>query len=224
MNQQELLELSLVFHRHKCPAMPMGLRASLAAMEAPGVERTGDSALVALGSAGRKPLRHLLRGWRASRYRLHFRKRQHSETALRQVGPDPDRQETRQGCSWSCFLSGTVLAFLGGCSTTALASLFHAVYTKYDTLSRQHGNSSKPLLPRDQNLRRIRRVGRKRWKQATGYHRRSLAETAVFRFKIIFSNTLSARTLPRQITGAWIKCATLSRMMRLGTPNSYPVT
>ena len=48
MNPQELLELGLFFHGHKCPAMPMGLRASLAAMEALGVERTGDSALVAL--------------------------------------------------------------------------------------------------------------------------------------------------------------------------------
>lgn len=48
MEQQELLELGLAFHGHKCPAMPMGLRASLAAMEALGVERTGDSALVAL--------------------------------------------------------------------------------------------------------------------------------------------------------------------------------
>jgi hypothetical protein len=87
----------------------------------------------------------------------------------------------------------------------------------------QHGNSSKPPLPRDQNLRRIRRVGRQRWKQESGYHRRSLAETAVFRFKTIFGNTLSARTLPRQITEARIKCAALNRMAQLGMPESYQV-
>jgi IS5 family transposase len=87
----------------------------------------------------------------------------------------------------------------------------------------QHGNSSKPPLPRDQNLRRIRCVGRKRWKQESGYHRRSLAETAMFRFKTIFGNTLSARTLPRQITEARIKCAALNRMTQLGMPESYPV-
>ena len=78
-------------------------------------------------------------------------------------------------------------------------------------------------MPRDQNLRHIRRVGRKRWKQATSYHRRSLAETAMFRFKIIFGNTLSARTLPRQITEARIKCAALNRMTQLGMPDSYQV-
>lgn len=48
MDTQQLLELGLAFHGHKCPAMPMGLRVSLAAMHALGVERTGDSALVAL--------------------------------------------------------------------------------------------------------------------------------------------------------------------------------
>jgi IS5 family transposase len=87
----------------------------------------------------------------------------------------------------------------------------------------QHGNSSKPSLPRDQNLRRIRRVGRQRWKQEVGYHRRSLAETAMFRFKVIFGNTLSARTVPRQITEARIKCAALNRMTQLGMPDSTRV-
>jgi len=87
----------------------------------------------------------------------------------------------------------------------------------------QHGNSAKPPLPRDQNLRQIRRVGRQRWKQEVGYHRRSLAETAVFRFKIIFGYTLSARTLSRQITEARIKAAALNRMTQLGMPDSYKV-
>jgi hypothetical protein len=87
----------------------------------------------------------------------------------------------------------------------------------------QHGNSSKPPLPRDENLRCIRKIGRKKWKQESGYHQRSLAETAVFRFKTIFGNTLSTRTLPRQCTEARIKCAALNRMTQLGMPDSYRV-
>jgi hypothetical protein len=87
----------------------------------------------------------------------------------------------------------------------------------------QHGNSALPPLPRDENLRRIRQVGRQRWKKESGYHRRSLAETAVFRFKIIFGDTLSSRTLPRQVTEARIKCAALNRMAQLGMPDSYRV-
>lgn len=87
----------------------------------------------------------------------------------------------------------------------------------------QHGNSKKPPLPRDQNLRHIRRVGRKRWKVASGYHRRSLAETAVYRVKTIFGNVLSTRTLARQITEARVKTAALNRMTQLGMPDSYRV-
>lgn len=87
----------------------------------------------------------------------------------------------------------------------------------------QHGNSKKPPLPRDQNLRRIRAVGRTKWKRESGYHRRSLAETAVFRFKIVFGNTLRTRTLSRQLTEAQIKVAALNRMTQLGMPDSYPV-
>jgi len=40
---------------------------------------------------------------------------------------------------------------------------------------RQHGNSGLPALTRDENLRAIRKLGRKNWKKESGYHRRSLA-------------------------------------------------
>jgi hypothetical protein len=41
----------------------------------------------------------------------------------------------------------------------------------------QHGNSKGERLARDENLRRVRQVGRQKWKAESGYHRRSLAET-----------------------------------------------
>ncbi len=44
----ELYQAGLLLHGHKCPAMPMGLRAGLAAMEALGVERAKDGQLTAL--------------------------------------------------------------------------------------------------------------------------------------------------------------------------------
>jgi hypothetical protein len=87
----------------------------------------------------------------------------------------------------------------------------------------QHGNSAKPPLVRDQHVRRIRRIGRQRWKHEVGYHRRSLAETVVFRFKAIFGGSLMARTFDRQFVEALIKCRALNIMTRLGLPDSYPV-
>lgn len=44
----ELYKAALLLHGHKCPAMPMGLRAGLAALEALGVERAADGQLTAL--------------------------------------------------------------------------------------------------------------------------------------------------------------------------------
>lgn len=44
----ELYKAGLLLHGHKCPAMPMGLRAGLAALEALGVERAKDGQLLAL--------------------------------------------------------------------------------------------------------------------------------------------------------------------------------
>ncbi len=44
----ELYKAGLLLHGHKCPAMPMGLRAGLAALETLGVERAADGQLTAL--------------------------------------------------------------------------------------------------------------------------------------------------------------------------------
>ena len=87
----------------------------------------------------------------------------------------------------------------------------------------QPGNCKAPPHPRDENLRRIRQVGRQQWKQESSYHQRSLAETTLFRFKTIFGAELSARTMPQQITEAQVKCAALNRMTHLGMPDSYRV-
>ncbi len=48
-----LFELGMKFHGHKCPAMPMGLRAGLAAMKALGVERARDKELSVVAETGK---------------------------------------------------------------------------------------------------------------------------------------------------------------------------
>lgn len=88
---------------------------------------------------------------------------------------------------------------------------------------RQHAKCASPPLPRDQILRRERKVGRAVWKQESGYHRRSLAETAMFRQKQIFGNDLGARLLVSQRQEANLRCVALNQMTRLGMPDSYPV-
>lgn len=88
----------------------------------------------------------------------------------------------------------------------------------------QHGNCKAEPLDRDENLRAIRKLGRAKWKQQSGYTRRSLAETCMFRLKIIFGERLSARSLVTQMCEALLRCVALNRMTDLGMPNSYAVT
>ena len=94
---------------------------------------------------------------------------------------------------------------------------------RHDAKITQHGNCKKEPLPRDENIRAIRRVGPKRWKEQSGYHRRSIAETAMSRYKLIIGPMLKARLLPRQKVEAITGCAILNRMALLGMPDSYKV-
>jgi len=87
----------------------------------------------------------------------------------------------------------------------------------------KHGNSKAARLKRDENLRTIRKLGRKAWKENSGYHIRSLAETIMFRLKTIFGNERSARLLETQTTQTLIRCAALNKMAHLGMPQSYKV-
>jgi hypothetical protein len=83
---------------------------------------------------------------------------------------------------------------------------------------KQHGNSSEPPLKRDEAIRGIRHVGRKQWKQNVGYHRRSLAETAMYRIKCCFGANLKNREFENQQAEARLRCKILNRFTHLGLP------
>ena len=88
---------------------------------------------------------------------------------------------------------------------------------------RQHGNSRAPPLDRDEHIRRIRRVGRRRWKVECGYHRRSLAETFISRYKRLFGDRLHTRSFASQCTEVFIRGAILNQLLWLGRPDSYRI-
>ncbi len=85
----------------------------------------------------------------------------------------------------------------------------------------QHGNTKRERHVRDENLRAIRQKGRREWKRESNYHRRSLAETQVFRVKMIFGERVSARSFDGQAAQLLVRCAALNRMTHLGMPASY---
>jgi len=76
---------------------------------------------------------------------------------------------------------------------------------------------------RDDHLRSIRTHGRIGWQRRSGYGRRSLVETAMYRYKTIIGRRLHARSLSNQKTDAKIACNALNRMTGLGMPISVRI-
>lgn len=84
-----------------------------------------------------------------------------------------------------------------------------------------HGNRKTPRHPRDENLRKIRLVGRAKWKRLINYHRRSIAETTMFRLKTAFGGKVSSRQMNRQVNELKVQCLVLNRMIQVAKPDSY---
>lgn len=74
--------------------------------------------------------------------------------------------------------------------------------------------------PRNHILEQIESKGKKQWKKESNYHRRSLSETAMYRFKTIYGAELYSRTMERQKTEAAIKIKCLNKMTGTGMPIS----
>jgi transposase len=89
-----------------------------------------------------------------------------------------------------------------------------------DAVIWQHGNCKAPPHPRDENLRYIRKHGRKKWKRDSNYHRRSLAETTMFRLKTIFGGRVRSRKFDNQAVELLLQCAALNRMIQIAKPDS----
>ena len=80
-----------------------------------------------------------------------------------------------------------------------------------------------PPPTRGAAVARIAEIGRKAWKEETRYHRRSLAETGVGRYKTIIGPGLKARTLDNQKAEAAIGVRCLNRFTALGMPRSHRI-
>ena len=76
--------------------------------------------------------------------------------------------------------------------------------------------------PRNQFIDRINEIGRAEWKKEIGYHRRSLSETAMFRYKIIFGSQHYSRLLETQTQENKMKIKALNQMTAHGMPISQP--
>ena len=76
---------------------------------------------------------------------------------------------------------------------------------------------------RDAAIKQIKKTERKDWKISAGYHKRSLAETAMFRYKTTHGGALCSRIIENQKTEVKIKCKVLNVFWGIAVPNSYKV-
>lgn len=91
----------------------------------------------------------------------------------------------------------------------------------------QNAVVSKKSLPylqqRDKAIQTIADIGREEWKKQEQYHQRSKAETAMFRYKTIVGNSLSARRIQNQQTEVRIGCKILNITLKTSKPKSVKV-
>jgi transposase len=106
----------------------------------------------------------------------------------------------------------------------------------YDAVAEHHPEAAVIIPPRatavpngttttqrDRHIAEIARHGRMGWQRRSGYTRRSLVETGMYRYKTIVGRRLHARTLPTQRTEAKIGCTVINRMTGLGMPATVRV-
>lgn len=77
---------------------------------------------------------------------------------------------------------------------------------------------SKLKRPRDFTAWEIQKSSLKGWKVQNDYHRRSLVETAFFRYKQIFDGKLASRKLENQEKEALLQCHLLNKITSMAMP------
>lgn len=79
------------------------------------------------------------------------------------------------------------------------------------------------LVQRNKAVEYINEHDRKQWKINEGYHKRSLNETVMFRYKTAFGGEMQARKIENQRTEVLIKTKILNIYRDVGMPVSYRV-
>lgn len=80
--------------------------------------------------------------------------------------------------------------------------------------------SNRAVEKRDMAIEEVRILGRAGWKIKEGYHKRSLAETGMYRMKGLLGANLMNRKMIYQRTEVAIRCKIINKMTALGMPNS----
>ena len=114
-----------------------------------------------------------------------------------------------------------LIATIASRARTVTADAAYDTLAFYETakLSRRNPRSS----ARDGTIRRISKIGRRRWKKEVGYHRQARVENAFFRYTSMLGDRLRRRTRAAQAVESVRACHVLNRMTELGRPESCAI-
>lgn len=87
----------------------------------------------------------------------------------------------------------------------------------------KHKPTDESWKSRNRTIGQVRNKGLKKWKQKNNYHRRSLAETMMFRVKKIFGAQAANRQIETQSVELILRCHALNKMSQLGMPVSVRI-
>ena len=85
------------------------------------------------------------------------------------------------------------------------------------------GGETRAEQERDAAVEQIRENGAEHWREHSGYHQRSLAETAVFQIKTAFGPEIRANEIQNQIAEAVMKSKVLNKFIHQGMPDSVKI-
>ncbi len=77
--------------------------------------------------------------------------------------------------------------------------------------------------PRNEAMTALKAGELKQWKKDSGYHQRSIAETAMYRFKQLIGPTLSLRNYNAQVGEILAGVKVMNKLIGLGMPARQPV-
>ncbi|EPW3355771.1 IS5 family transposase, partial [Acinetobacter baumannii] len=77
--------------------------------------------------------------------------------------------------------------------------------------------------PRNEAVTALKAGELKQWKKDSGYHQRSIAETAMYRFKQLIGPTLSLRNYNAQVGEILAGVKVMNKLIGLGMPVRQPV-
>jgi IS5 family transposase len=91
--------------------------------------------------------------------------------------------------------------------------------TRSASVSKRGPRSAK----RDRTIKRVNKVGRRRWKKESGYHRQGTVENAFYRYKTMLGGKFHARGLSAQKAEATLACKILNRLLDCGRSKSVAI-